>query len=248
MKDKVAIITGANRGIGRAIALGFAREGADVVVNYVQEKMHAEETVEEIKRLGRKALAVYGDVSDLSDMQNLVSLTVRHFQRIDVLTNNAGTQVRASVLDATPEHWDQTMRVNLRGPFFLSQLAAREMIKRGEGKIINIASIHDTVPKENLAIYAISKGGLRMMTRALALELAKYKINVNAISPGAIETDLNRDVLSLPAYRQEVIAKIPWKEIGTPEAVVGAAIFLASDEASYITGATIYADGGLILV
>ena len=247
LTDKVAIVTGAARGIGQAIAQGFAREGAAVVIaDILSEQAH--ETAAALRGAGDRAVAVVADLKDLATHEQIISTALDQFGRLDILVNNAAIEIRESFLDAKPETWDATLGVNLRAPYFLAQRAAHRMIAQGEGgKIINIASIHDFQPMRNIAVYSITKGGMMMLNKSLALELAPHRINVNAISPGAIETDLNRKVLADPAHRARVSAQIPWGRIGTTEDIAGAAIFLASPEADYITGATIYVDGGMLL-
>lgn len=247
LTGKVAVITGAARGIGRAIAIGYAREGASVVIadKSCVEQMHA--PLWEIRSKGGKAIAVQTDISNLENHDALVNAAVREFGRLDILVNNAGVAIHESVLNSTPETWEQIIGVNLRGAFFLSCKAAAVMAVNGGGKIINIASVHDSKPLRERAVYAVSKGGIAMMTKSLALELAEKNICVNSISPGAVATDMNRDALSDPVRRERLISRIPLGRIAEPEDVVGAAVFLASAESNYVTGTTIYVDGGLLL-
>ena len=247
LADKVAIITGANQGIGRALAKGLAREGASVVVNYPPWIPSADDVLREIAEAGGQAVAVQADVKDLSEHGRLISAALEQFGRLDILINNAGVEFRESFLSTDPETWDATMEVNLKAPYFLSQAAARVMIRSGNGKIINLSSVHDSVPLAQRSVYAISKGGIAMLTRALALELAEHRINVNAIAPGAILTDMNREFLSIPENRARLLDRIPWNRIGDVEDLVGGAVFLASPESDYVTGATLYIDGGLLL-
>jgi len=188
-----------------------------------------------------------GWVKDLASHDRLVSNALDRFGRLDILVNNAGIEFREPFLEATPESWDVTFGVNLKRVFFLSQRAAVVMRSSGGGKILNVSSIHDEAPIRNLSIYSITKGGMKMLTRSLALELAEHRINVNSLSPGAILTDMNREALSDPAYRARVIEKIPWKRIGEVGDLVGAAVFLCSAESDYVTGATLYVDGGILL-
>ncbi len=246
LKDKVAIVTGAARGIGQAIAAGFAREGASVIVADILGEQ-AEATAVTIRNAGGNAIAVTVDLADLNTHESLVNKARDQFGRLDILVNNAAIEPRALFLDATPEDWEQTLNINLRAPYFLSQRAAHAMLKTGGGKIINLASTHEIRPLRNISIYTITKGGLMMLTKALALELAEHRINVNALAPGAILTELNRSVLDDEAYKAKVAAKIPKGRIGATSDVIGAAIFLASDESDYVTGTTIYVDGGLLL-
>jgi len=247
LKGRVAIVTGASRGIGRAIAIGLAREGAKVVVNYVSKAADAEEVVSEIRAAGGDAVAVQANVGDLAQHDRLVAAARERFGRIDILVNNAAMTRREPFLDATAAAWDETMAVNLKGVYFLSQAVARVMTAQRSGKIINISSVHDVRAMPNNSIYNITKAGLVMLTKSLALELADKGIQVNCVSPGAILTDETRDRLADAAYRDKVLAKIPSRRIGEPEDVVGAVLLLASPESDYITGATLYVDGGMLL-
>jgi glucose 1-dehydrogenase len=248
LKDQVAIVTGGGRGIGVALAKGLAREGAAVVVNYSRSAPEAETVVRGITAANGRAVAVQADIKERVEHDRLIAAALHHFGRLDILVNNAGIEFREPFLTTTVGQWDATMGVNLKGPYFLSQIAAQAMIRAGRGgKIINISSCHDTVPLALRSVYAVSKGGLAMLTKSLALELAEHRINVNAISPGAILTEMNRESLSVPEVRARLLARIPWNRLGNAEDCVGAAIFLASSESDYVTGATIYVDGGLLL-
>jgi glucose 1-dehydrogenase len=247
LKDRVAIVTGAGRGIGSAIAKGLAGEGAAVVVNYSHSAARAEAVANGIRAEGGRAVAVEADVSDLAAHDRLVSAALDNFGRLDILVNNAGIEFREPFLEATPESWDLTIGVNLKGAYFLSQKAAGAMLRFGGGKILNVASIHDEAPIRNLSIYTITKGGMKLMTKSLALELADHRINVNSLSPGAILTDINREAFSDPEYRARVTGEIPWKRIGDAADLVGAAVFLCSAESDYVTGTTLYVDGGILL-
>jgi len=248
LAGKAAIVTGAGRGIGRAIALGYAREGASVAVNYSRSRDAAEDAVREIRAADGRAIAVQADVANLDDHERLIDETRAAFGRLDILVNNAGIEINEPVLESKRETWDRTLDVNLKGSYFLAVGAARVMAGSGGGKIVNISSVHDVEPLRNRAIYSITKSGLLMLVKSLALELAEYGIYVNGISPGAILTDMNRAHLTDPPRRERLLASIPLKRIGDPEDVVGAAVFLASAESDYITGTTIYVDGGLLLL
>ena len=248
LAGKAAIVTGAGRGIGRAIALGYAREGASVAVNYSRSRDAAEDAVREIRAADGRAIAVQADVANLDDHERLIDETRAAFGRLDILVNNAGIEINEPVLESKRETWDRTLDVNLKGSYFLAVGAARVMAGSGGGKIVNISSVHDVEPLRNRAIYSITKSGLLMLVKSLALELAEYGIYVNGISPGAILTDMNRAHLTDPPRRERLLASIPLKRIGDPEDVVGAALFLASAESDYITGTTIYVDGGLLLL
>ncbi len=248
LAGQAAIVTGASRGIGAALAKGLAREGAAVIVNYSRSALEAEQVAEGIRRSGGRAIIVPADVQDLSQHERLVAAALENFGRLDILVNNAGVEYRESFLTTTEAQFDHTLGVNLKGVYFLSQRVAREMVRAGRGgRIINISSCHDSVPLNLRSAYSISKGGLAMLTRSLALELAEHRIAVNTVSPGAILTDMNRASLSRPAARARLVAHIPAGRIGNPDDCVGAVVFLASPEADYITGATICVDGGLLL-
>lgn len=248
LEGKVGIVTGAGRGIGAAIARALAREGAAVVVNYSRSAQAAEETCAAICRAGGRAVMARADVGRLTEHAGLLDAALSHFGRLDILVNNAGMEMREPFLEATPEAWDATFNVNLKGTYFLSQGAARIMRGSGGGKILNISSVHEETPHRNNSVYTITKGAMRMMTRCLAMELAGSRINVNALAPGAILTDINREVLSDESFRARVAATIPWKRIGDPDDVAGAAVFLVSSEADYVTGVTLFVDGGMLLL
>lgn len=247
LKGRVSIVTGASRGIGRAIAVGLAREGASVVVNYASKAAAADEVVSEIRAAGGNAVAVQADVGDLAQHERLIAAARDGFGRLDILVNNAAVTKRETFLEATTDGWDRTMDVDLKGIYFLSQAAARLMVAQKSGKIINISSVHDARPMVANSIYNIAKAGLVMLTKSLALELAESGIQVNCVSPGAILTDDTRPRLADAAYRDKVLAKIPSRRIGEPEDVVGAVLLLASSESDYITGTTLYVDGGMLL-
>ncbi len=247
LKDQVVIVTGGSRGIGAALAEGMAAEGARVIVNYVQAADAATEVVARIVSCGREAVAIQADVADLDAQTRLISATLERFGRLDVLVNNAAVEFREPFLSTRPDMWDRTIEVNLRAPYFLSQKAAEVMRSSGRGKIINLSSVHDSVPLRGRSAYACSKAGLAMLTKALALELAEYHINVNAVSPGAILTDMNRQHLSVPEVRARLLERIPWNRLGEVQDVVGMTVFLASAESDYVTGAVFYVDGGLLL-
>ncbi len=248
LKDKVAIVTGAGRGIGVALAKGLAREGAAVVVNYSRSQAQAQRVVADIAASGGKAAAVGADVQKLAEHDRLIAAALDHFGGLDILVNNAGLEYREPFLTTTEEQFDHTLGVNLKGVYFLSQKAAQAMVRAGKGgKIINISSCHDTVPLNLRSAYGVSKGGLAMLTKSLALELAEHKINVNGLSPGAILTEMNSAALSVPEVCARLVSRIPWNRLGDTEDCVGACVFLASSEADYVTGTTLYVDGGLLL-
>jgi len=245
LSGKTAIVTGARRGMGRAIALALAREGANVVVSDISQE-DCQKVVDEIEKLGRKGLALKCDVSSSDDVENMVKRTVAEFGRVDILVNNAGILTFKPFLELTDEDWDKTLNVNLRGQFLCARAAARVMAKNKWGRIINIASISSGgcgIAFPLIAHYTASKGGVVALTEALALELTSQGINVNAICPGAIDTDMSKGVKEGGQLAQ-VLARIPKGRLGQPEEIASLAVFLASEEADYISGAAIVIDGG----
>lgn len=246
LKDKISLITGAGQGIGKAIAIAFAKEGSFVVVNDIDFDKARLVTME-INASGGKAIPIKADVSKSKDVSNLVEETIKNFGNIDILVNNAGIQTESQFLDLSEEDWEKVIAVNLKGTFLCSQIVARVMVKSRKGKIINISSIHESIPRFNKVHYDVSKAGVGMLTRDVALELAKYKINVNCIAPGVIATPLNKAILDSPNKLAEINSTIPWKSIGRPEDVAQVALFLASDDSNYVTGTTIFVDGGFSL-
>jgi glucose 1-dehydrogenase len=247
LRGKVAVVTGAGAGIGQAIAIGYAHEGAAVVVD---DRSHdaAEATVDRIRAAGGKATAIRADVSDLAAHDALIAAALDQFGSLNILVNNAGVEFHEPVLKANSETWEKTLGVNLKGAYFLSSKVASVMIRFGGGKIIHISSVHDVEPLRDRAIYSISKSGVMMLVKSLALELAPFNIYVNAISPGAILTDMNRVGLSDSAELSDLLDHIPIRRVGLPEDIVGAALFLACSESDYVTGTTIYVDGGFLLL
>jgi len=245
LKNKVAIVTGSRRGIGKEIALALAKAGANVVVSDINLD-DCNKVVEEIKAIGKKGLAVKADVLNPEDVSQMINLTTENFGKIDILVNNAGIYMQKSLTDLTEQDFDRVLDINLKGVFLCSKAAVPEMIKQGKGKIINITSIAGQVGFANSSAYCASKGAIINMTRELALELAQYKINVNAIGPGVIETDMTKELLKDKATRETLLANIPLSRIGKPEDIANAALFLASDNSDYITGITLFVDGGWI--
>lgn len=246
LKDKVALITGANSGIGKAIAERFAAEGAHVAVNYLPGGHRDEDVQQELKTFGPTGIAVAGDVSKRADVQSMVDQIVAKFGRLDIAISNAGIEKKIPFVDITDADWNLILNVNLFGSFLVSQIAARQMIKQGNGgRIIFTSSIHEDVPFPQFASYCASKGGVRMLMRNIAVELAPYKILCNNIAPGAIATPINQATLSDPNAMKLATEPIPLHRFGKPEEVAALAAYLASDEASYTTGSTYYIDGGL---
>ncbi|NJN94630.1 MAG: 3-oxoacyl-ACP reductase FabG [Anaerolineales bacterium] len=244
LQDKVAIVTGAGSGNGRGIALRLAEEGAAVVVADVNES-GAHETAALIEAAGGQALVVRADVSRREQIEAMVQATLERFGQVDILVNNAGVESMRPFLELPEAEWDRVMGVNLKGPFLCTQAVAREMAEAGRGgKIVNIASICSAIALVGEAHYIASKGGLLMLTKAMALDLAPYNINVNAVGPGVIETAMTANSLSSPARVEMFFNHIPLKRIGQPRDIANAVLFLASDEADYVTGTILYVDGG----
>ena len=247
LKDKVALVTGAGSGIGKAIAMRFAAEGARVAINYRPGGKHSgSEVQEEIAKKGQTALAIPANVDKREEVERMVLEIVKKFGRLDIAVSNAGIEIKRGFLEITDEEWNKVIDVNLYGSFLVSQIVARQMVKQGKGgKIIFVSSVHEDIPFPQFTPYCASKGGLRMMMRNLAMELAPHKINVNNIAPGAISTPINQPVLENPEEKKKALEEIPWRRFGEPEEVASVALFLASDEADYVTGSTYYIDGGL---
>ncbi len=247
LDQKVAVITGSDSGIGRAIAIEFAREGASVVVNYAHSQQKAEETLQEIKKNNGKAIVVQADVSQYQQVAHLIQQTVQQFNRLDIMVNNAGMEIHSPFLEETEENFDRVVSVDLKGAFFGAQLAAREMVKRKTaGRIINISSVHEDLPMPGNVPYCCAKGGMRMLARTICLELAPHNITVNNIGPGAVHTPIDRDVEADPEKMAALLKEIPLHRMAQPEEVAKLALYLASDAAAYITGATYFIDGGLM--
>jgi glucose 1-dehydrogenase len=247
LKDKVAIVTGSTRGIGRGIAERFVKEGAIVVVNG-RKTEDCKRVAKEIDPSGKKTVAIAADMSDAGQIKNLIYETVKKLGRIDILVNNAGIVGFENFVDMKEESWNKLIDVDLKGCFLCAQAAAKQMIKQGKGgKIVNIASIAGTIAYPQLAHYCAAKAGVINMTKVMALELGRHKINVNAIGPGVIESDMTKPMLSDPNTEKGFMAKIPLGRIGKPEDIGAAAAFLASDDADYITGATLFVDGGWLV-
>lgn len=243
---KVAIVTGSDSGIGRAIAIQFAQEGATVVVTYAHARDKAEEVRQTIEKNKGKALVIQADVSQYQQAIGIIQQTVEQFHQLDIMVNNAGMEVHNPFLDVTEQQFDRVIGVDLKGAFFCAQAAAREMVKRKTaGRIINISSVHEDIAMPNNAPYCCSKGGVRMMMRTICLELAPYNITVNNIAPGAIRTPIDADVESDPQKMATLLKEIPLARMGQPEEIAKLALFLASDAAAYVTGATYVMDGGL---
>ncbi|MEM3573469.1 MAG: 3-oxoacyl-ACP reductase family protein [Nitrososphaeria archaeon] len=249
LKDKVCLVTGASRGIGRAIAITFGREGADVAVNYSRSREKAEEVVNEIIKFGRKAITVKADVSNKEEVNKMVETVIKEFGKIDVLVNNAGiTWKPTKILEGTKEEWEKVLGVNLLGTYYCIQAVAPHMIKRRYGKIINISSLASigTTFGEQVA-YGPSKAAINILTKRLAYELGEYNICVNAIAPGLIKTEIlsvGRSEEELEKLFNKIASVTALRRIGEPQDIANVALFLASDESNFITGQVIVADGG----
>jgi glucose 1-dehydrogenase len=247
LKDKVAIVTGGNSGIGMAIVLELARQGANLVIDYIAHPEATEALEKQIHDLGDRVIGVKADVSKVSELQNLIDSAVKEFGRVDVMVNNAGVETRTSVLDTTEEQYEKVMDINLKSAFFGTQLAARQMIKQGGGgRIINITSVHEDWPMPGNTAYCVSKGGMRMLTRTAGVELAPHNILVVGVGPGAVATPINLVTMNDPALLKKLDDAIPLGRMARPEEIASLVAFLASAGASYITATTIFADGGIM--
>ncbi len=247
LENKVAVVTGANSGIGRAVALAMAKAGASVAIDYVVDPESAEELESEIIKLGDKAIMVKADVSKIEDLKTLFNETVKNFGKVDILVNNAGIETRTSVLQTSEEQFDKVISVNLKSAFFGTQLAAEKMIEQKiKGRIINISSVHEDWPMPGNAAYCCSKGGMRMLTRTAGVELAKYGITVVGVGPGAVNTAINKDTVADSKKLQELNSSIPLGRMAKPEEIAGLVAWLASDQAGYITSTTYFVDGGIM--
>jgi glucose 1-dehydrogenase len=247
LEGKVAIVTGSDSGIGHAIALELARQGAAVTVNYHRNADAAGATQQAIEAAGGKAQIIQADVSSVADIGKLVDGTVAAFGRLDILVNNAGMETRTSTLDTTEHQFDMVIAIDLKSAFFGVQAAARQMIKQGGGgRIINISSIHEDWPMPGNAPYCLAKGGVRMLTRTAGVELAPHGITVVGVAPGAVHTPIDEVTLSDPAQKAKLESAIPLGRVAEPEEIARLVAFLASDAASYGTATTYVADGGMM--
>jgi glucose 1-dehydrogenase len=247
LKGKSAIVTGGNTGIGKAIVLALAEEGANVCIDYVAQPEATEELEKKIVALGDQAIGVDADVSKVADLQMMIDQTVKAFGRLDVMVNNAGVETRTSVLDTPEEKYDFVMNVNLKSAFFGTQLAAKQMIKQGDGgRIINITSVHEDWPMPGNTPYCLSKGGMRMLTRTAGVELAPHNITVVGVGPGAVDTPINKETEADPEKMKTLNAAIPLGRVAEPNEIGSVVAFLAGDGSSYVTATTIFADGGIM--
>lgn len=255
LKGQTALVTGANSGIGRAIAVALGAAGANVVVNYVAREQAARETLEDVLVCGARAIAIAGDVSDESQVRDMFGQTVSEFGGLDIVVNNAGLQRDAPFHEMTLAQWDTVMNVNLKGQFLCTREAIRIFMRQGirknvscsAGKVICISSVHDVIPWAGHVNYAASKGGVMLMMKSVAQEVAPLGIRVNSICPGAVRTPINVEAWSTPDAYNSLMRLIPYRRIGEPVELGRAAVWLASDDSDYITGASLYVDGGMTL-
>ena len=247
LENKVALVTGAGSGIGQGIAKKFAEEGAKVVIDYIGPSEGAEQTLDMVHKAGSDGILVQADVTDMAAIQKLVEEGCSRFGFIDVLVNNAGLEKKAAFLDVQEADYDKVLDVNLKGPFFLTQYFVKKLTEaKKAGRVINISSVHEDMVFPTFSTYCISKGGMRMMMRDLAVELGPMNITVNNIAPGAIQTPINKNLMGNQAELDALLKNIPLNRMGSPEDVADLAAFLASEKAGYITGSTYVIDGGLM--
>ncbi len=247
LKGKVAIVTGGNTGIGKAVVLALAGAGADIVVDYISNEAAEQEVEQQVRALGDKVVGVKADVSKVDELKTLIDAAVTNFGRLDVMVNNAGVETRTSVLDTTEEEYAKVLDINLKSAFFGTQLAAKQMIAQGEGgRIINMTSVHEDWPMPGNTAYCLSKGGMRMLTRTAGVELAPHDILVVGVGPGAVDTPINKATVADPKALAILDNAIPLGRLAQPEEIGSIVAFLAGDGASYLTATTIFADGGLM--
>ncbi len=247
LAGKVAIVTGGNTGIGKAVVLALAGKGAKVVIDYVANEEAEEELERQIAGLGEKAVGIQADVSKIEDLQRMIDTAVSTYGRLDVMVNNAGIETRTSVLDTTEAQFEKVMAVNLKSAFFGTQLAAKQMIAQGGGgRIINMTSVHEDWPMPGNTAYCLSKGGMRMLTRTAGVELAPHNVLVVGVGPGAVNTPINAQTINDPTALAKLDSAIPIGRMAEPEEIASVVAFLAGDGASYLTATTIFADGGIM--
>ena len=245
-ENKVAVITGSSSGIGEAIALAFAGDGAAVVVNYSRHEDAAQKVLQKVEAAGGKGLVVGADVSDPKEVEAMVQQATGTFGRLDIMVNNAGMERKMPFLETPFEVWQETIAVNLTGTWLGCQAAAKQMVAQGDpGRIINVSSVHEDLAMPTNSPYCATKGGVRMLMRTLAVELAPHDITVNNIAPGAIDTPMDAPLKEDPDLMKELLSEIPLGRMGKPEEVANLALFLASDDSSYVTGSTLFVDGGM---
>jgi glucose 1-dehydrogenase len=246
LRDRVAIVTGGDTGIGKAICLAMAREGAKVVIDYHGDSAPASALSREIASFGGSAVEVGADVSKPDDMRALIGAALQRYGKLDIMVNNAGIEEERKFIEMPLEVYEKTLAVNLTGTWLGCQLAAQQMVKQGRGgRIINISSVHEEITMPTNAAYCVSKGGIRMLTRTIAVELAQHGITVNDVCPGAIDTPIDAPVKRDPEKMKRLLSEIPMRRMGRPEEVAQLCVYLASDDAAYVTGASLFIDGGM---
>ena len=247
LKGKVAIVTGGNSGIGLSIVLELAKQGANIVIDYIAHPEATDELVKQVHALGDQAVGVKADVSKVEDLKALIAAAVENFGRVDIMVNNAGVETRTSVLDTSEDQYEKVLAINLKSAFFGTQLAAQQMIKQGGGgSIINITSVHEDWPMPGNTAYCLSKGGVRMLTRTAGVELAPHNIRVVGVGPGAVATPINLSTMNDPVLLAKLNGAIPLGRMAQPDEIGSVVAFLAGPGATYITATTIFADGGIM--
>ena len=247
LKNKVAVVTGGNSGIGMAIVLELAKQEANIVIDYVTHPEATDALEKQVTALGDQAIGVQADVSRVADLENLINAAVQKFGRVDIMVNNAGVETRTSVLNTTEQQYEKVLAINLKSAFFGTQLAAQQMIKQGGGgRIINITSVHEDWPMPGNTAYCLSKGGMRMLTRTAGVELATHNILFVGVGPGAVATPINLSTMQDPALMKKLDSAIPVGRMARPEEIASVVAFLAGDGASYMTATTVFTDGGIM--
>jgi glucose 1-dehydrogenase len=247
LDGKVAIVTGGNSGIGKAVTLALARQGANIVIDYVADEQATEDLERECAQLGDQAIGVEADVSKVDDLHMLIEQAVKAFGQLDVMVNNAGIETRSSVLDTTEDQYDKVLAVNLKSAFFGTQLAAKQMIAQGTGgTVVNITSVHEDWPMPGNAPYCLSKGGMRMLTRTAGVELGPQGVRVVGVGPGAVATPINQSTMDDPEKMRTLGTAIPLGRMADPHEIGSVVAFVAGDAASYLNATTVFADGGLM--
>lgn len=247
LHGKVAVVTGGNSGIGKAVVIALAERGANIVIDYVADPAATEDLEKQVISLGDRVIGVDADVSKVSDLERLIATTVEQFGRLDVMVNNAGIETRTSVLDTTEAQYDRVMAINLKSAFFGTQLAAKQMIAQGSGgRVINMSSVHEDWPMPGNTAYCLSKGGMRMLTRTAGVELGPHGVQVVSVGPGAVATPINTSTMNDPAKMKVLDAAIPLGRMASPQEIGEVVAFLADEGATYLTATTVFADGGIM--
>ena len=247
LEGKVALVTGSSQGIGQGVAVRLAQEGAKIIINYHSHPEGADDTLKQVRGAGSDGVPIMADLGQTSEIDRLIQEGVSKFGQIDILVNNAGLEKRAPFWEVQESDYDLVLHVNLKGVFFTTQAFVKHLMARNApGRVINMSSVHEELPFPHFASYCASKGGLKMLCRDLAIELAPYNITVNNVAPGAIETPINTTLLNDKAKLDSLLSNIPLRRLGKPADVAGAVVFLASSDADYITGTTLFVDGGLL--